>query len=177
MFAKLVIDPIEDGGELDKGKVGGGEFFETCIEPAMPFDSAEEVFDAMATMIQPATEGSLAAAIFSAWDAGLAASASDTQAKRVGIETLIADQGTPAQQREMRFDRSEIAARTRMQTQRDDTAVAVDQGRQFAVEPTLRPTDCLSLLSSSWIGSVLMKFDISRINKTRRATRPSHQNR
>lgn len=43
MFAKSGYEPIKDGGELNDGKEGGGEYIVASAEPAMALDPGQEV--------------------------------------------------------------------------------------------------------------------------------------
>jgi hypothetical protein len=98
VFAKSVLEPIEDSGELDETKESRGEFTVTSAKTAMTFDPTPEVLDAVPSMIKPAAERTRAAALSAAWDAGGTADVPDARAQSVGIKAFVGNESASSQQ-------------------------------------------------------------------------------
>lgn len=89
MFASLVIEPIEDSGELNEAQKRSREFIVAGGDAAMALDSAEEVFDAMAATVVAAVEGVAPSAPAPWSDTGPNAGLVQRAMKRARIKALI----------------------------------------------------------------------------------------
>ena len=175
MFAKSVFEPIEDGSELNEGKESGGEFIITSIDATMTFDSAEEVFNAMAPAVEASKEGAGAATALSSGDAGRTPDLGDVFTQAIGIEAFVGHQGATAQEADVLVHRSHIVARSLMQAQADSVTVTVHHGGKLGVESTLGLADRLIQPIARRIGPVLVNFDICRVDITGRPSRTRGQ--
>src|SRR4051812_35824077 len=117
----------------------------------MTLDPTEEVFDAVATAIQPAEERACAAAIFPARDARAPVEVADAFAQSVGVKTFIGHKRAAAQQAGVFVHRAQIVARASVDTERDGAAVAIDDREELGVEPALGSPDGLRRLPAGRI--------------------------
>ena len=156
MFAKSVFEPIKDGGELNEGEEGGGEFFVTGADPTVPFDPAKIIFYAMPAPIEATIKGARTAAFLTARNEALSSDIRDSRTNTVGIKTLVCHQSATAQKAEMLFDRFHIIACARMQAQRDGSSVRIHEHRELGIEPPLGSSDSLALLPTGGSCRVLV---------------------
>jgi hypothetical protein len=166
VFAKSVFEPIEDGGELNKSKKGDGQFVIASAQTPVTFDSAEVIFNAMAPVIEPATEGPSPRAVLAARNASFPSETAYAFTQMIGVEPFVTDQSSASKQAKMRFNRMDLAALPWLKAQRNSVAVTVDQRGELCIEASFGETDPLGKLATSGIGAVLVELDVGRVDKT-----------
>jgi hypothetical protein len=109
-------EPIKDDRELNEGDKGDGKFFETGADATMALDAAEEVFNFVPAPIVSAMERRRTTARTLWRDADACMLATQSPAKVVGVEALVADDTPLPQATEPGFDSEEIVALALSQT-------------------------------------------------------------
>ena len=170
MFAKSVLEPIEDGGEQNERAERGRELVIASGDAAMAFDTTKEVFDAVTPAIKASDKGTLSTAFFSAWDAGATTDTGDLLTQPVRIEAFVSNQRATSQKDDLRFDGTDIVAWTNVKTQRDGSTETVNKRGELGVETSFGSPNRLSFRTSRGIGAVLVHFDVSGISKARRSS-------
>jgi hypothetical protein len=98
-------------------------------------------------------------------------------AKGIGIETFVGDDTVMTQAAPQRNNGVQVMLRAGCEGDRDCATMLVDNGRELGVESTLRPSDGLRELTTRWIGSVLMQFDMRTVQVPQRPFRAPRQSR
>jgi len=112
VFSNLASEPIEDGGELNKGEKGEGEFFIASRDAAMDFDATEEVFDLVAAAVVAAMESDALTASSFGWNATSGPLLAQLLAENVGIESFVGDDPVSSGPRQHRANRMLVVLRS-----------------------------------------------------------------
>lgn len=159
-----MIDPVEHGGEEDKAEEGDGEFIIACGDAAMAFEASEEVFDGIAMTIKLGAVVVGGASACSRRNTGEGTAGSEIAAKVVGIKAAIGQDPASAQVLLQRGAGPQVVLRAGRQTEPNIRVDPVHDCGQLCIESALGFTLGLAGLTSRWIGSITMHFDVRTID-------------
>ena len=157
-------EPINDGRELNEGEKRDGEFLVSGAEAPVAFETAEKVFDFMASPVVATVKGYWPKARALRWDTDPRTLSAQPRPKRVGIETFVGDSAAVAQACQERLDRVKIVTLALCQAERHGSPTSLNDSGKLRIDSTFSATNRLSSLAAARVRTVLMQFDMRAIN-------------
>ena len=164
MFSKWSSEPVDDRGEVNEGQKVQVQFIISCSDPAKPFDPLEEVFDVVAlAVVIPAVRPRIAS-IASRRDAGRPARTIDAAADMIAIKASIGNDSFSCQKDN--FLRCNcVGSLPWSQGGLKDLSFGIHRHHELGVESSFCASKSLQMLAASGVGSILVYFDMGRIQE------------
>ena len=157
-------EPINDCRELNEGKKRDGEFLVPGAKAPVAFETAEEVFDFMASPVVAAVKGHGPTARAFRRDTDPRTLSAQARPKSVSIETFIGDSTAVAQAGQERLDRVKIVTLALSQTERHGSPASLNDRGKLRIDSTFSATDRLGSLAATRVCTVLMQFDVRAVD-------------
>jgi hypothetical protein len=109
--------------------------------------------------------GTCAAAVLTTGNAGATAKMGDALSQSVRVEAFVGNQRAAPQQTGVLIHRADVISWSGVQAERDSSTIAVDDRGELAVESALGATNGLLTLTAGRIGTILVKFDMGRVDE------------
>lgn len=165
MFSKSIFQPIEHCRKRQHAQKRLVELFISCANPPEAFYPLEEVFNSVTGCVSAFAIGRRISSIAAGRDARFRTLLSDFLSKFVRVVAFISNQINLCGKDDF-FCSIQISGIAGREAQLQHSTATIDQSRDLAVQPALGSTDRLILLAALRIGSVLVNFDVSRVDQS-----------
>ena len=170
MASKGGFEPIESGGELDKGEEVQGELLGASSDPAEPFDSLEEVLHAVTEPVEASMPAGGVLAILKVRDARTALGIPDPITASSRVVAFVGDQAMARRDDDpiRTPDVGQIAA---IHHELEGATLGIHQCSVLGIEPAPGTSDGLRCLPAAWIRGVLVGPYVGSMEMNRGALR------